>query len=77
MPGEKRSAVNYILLFDVAAKQKKNWIKQFKDQTIAVWSQPVVPNTRVDESAESANLTGHQRQMCVPAATKNALMFCT
>jgi dipeptidyl-peptidase-4 len=50
MPGEKESPVEYVLLFDVAAKTSKELdVKQFKDQAISLWSAPVLEKTRDDD----------------------------
>ncbi len=50
MPGEKESPVQYVLLFDMATKSRKELdVKQFKDQAISVWSSPVPVNTRDDD----------------------------
>ncbi len=50
MPGEKESPVDYLLLFDVAAKsQKRIDMAQFKDQNINVWRANNKVNTRDDD----------------------------
>lgn len=50
MPGEKEAPVEYVLLFDVATKTKKELlIKQFKDQDVAVSSANNKVNTRDDD----------------------------
>ena len=50
MPGEKEAPVAYVLLFDVASRSKKELdVKQFKDQTIGVWTRPQPVNTRDDD----------------------------
>lgn len=50
MPGEKESPVSYVLLFNMANKTRKELdVKLFKDQSIAVWSRPVLENTRDDD----------------------------
>lgn len=50
MPGEKEAPVSYMLLFDMASKTKKELdVKQYKDQTISMWSRPALQNTRDDD----------------------------
>ena len=50
MPGEKESPVAYVMLFDVASRTKKELdVKQFKDQTIGVWTKPQPVHTRDDD----------------------------
>jgi dipeptidyl-peptidase 4 len=50
MPGEKEAPVAYVLLFDAANRTKKELdVKQFKDQTIGVWTRPQPVNTRDDD----------------------------
>ncbi|MEJ7911917.1 MAG: DPP IV N-terminal domain-containing protein [Chitinophagaceae bacterium] len=50
MPGEKEVAVSQVLLFDADTKTKKELdVKQFKDQAIAIWTQPAKQNTRDDD----------------------------
>ncbi|MDQ3682458.1 MAG: DPP IV N-terminal domain-containing protein [Bacteroidota bacterium] len=50
MPGEKESPVNYVLVFDMTTKTKKELnVKQFKDQAIALWAKPNMANTRDDD----------------------------
>lgn len=50
MPGEKEAPVSYVLLFDVASRTRKELdVKQFKDQTIGVWTRPQPVNTRDDD----------------------------
>ena len=50
MPGEKESPVNYILVFDMATKNRKELnVKQFKDQAIGLWAKPNMNNTRDDD----------------------------
>ena len=50
MPGEKEAPIDYILLFDVAAKTSKELnIKSFKDQNIDLWSAPMQVNKRDDD----------------------------
>lgn len=50
MPGEKESAVDYVIVFDVAAKTHKELnIKQFKDQDVALWSAPMLQSSRDDD----------------------------
>jgi len=50
MPGEKESPVDYLLLFDVAAKTNKLIdIAQFKDQDINIWPATNKVNTRDDD----------------------------
>ncbi|RYY56641.1 MAG: S9 family peptidase [Chitinophagaceae bacterium] len=50
MPGEKEAAIDYVLVFDLAARtQKELNVKQFKDQDISLWSAPVLQNTRDDD----------------------------
>lgn len=51
MPGEKEAPVSYALLFDATAKKlsKELDIKQYKDQSISLWSRPVLEKTRDDD----------------------------
>lgn len=50
MPGEKESPVDHLYLFDVANKSSKQLnVSQFKDQAVAVWSDPGKVNTRDDD----------------------------
>lgn len=50
MPGEKEAPISYMLLFDLASKtQKELDVKQYKDQTISMWSRPALQNTRDDD----------------------------
>ncbi|HMF71200.1 MAG TPA: DPP IV N-terminal domain-containing protein, partial [Flavitalea sp.] len=54
MPGEKEAPVDYLLLFDVAAKTHKELpVKQFKDQDIALWSAPELQSSRDDDWSPS------------------------
>ena len=50
MPGEKESPTDHLYLFDVANKTSKELnVSQFKDQAVAVWSDPGKVNTRDDD----------------------------
>lgn len=50
MPGEKESPTDHLYLFDVANKSSKELnVSQFKDQAVAVWSDPGKVNTRDDD----------------------------
>ncbi|MFL5807880.1 MAG: DPP IV N-terminal domain-containing protein, partial [Flavisolibacter sp.] len=50
MPGEKESAVIYVLLFDNVSKTSRELnIKQFKDQDVDIWRAPMKSNTRDDD----------------------------
>ncbi|MET0634861.1 MAG: DPP IV N-terminal domain-containing protein, partial [Chitinophagaceae bacterium] len=50
MPGEKESAIDYVLVFDVAARtQRELNVKQFKDQDVSLWSAPILQSTRDDD----------------------------
>ncbi|HZH95542.1 MAG TPA: DPP IV N-terminal domain-containing protein, partial [Flavisolibacter sp.] len=50
MPGEKESSVTHVLLFDATTKTKKELdVKQFKDQAIGIWTQPLKASTRDDD----------------------------
>ena len=50
MPGEKEAPISYMLLFDMVTKtQKELDVKQYKDQTISMWSRPALQNTRDDD----------------------------
>ncbi|RYY19252.1 MAG: S9 family peptidase, partial [Chitinophagaceae bacterium] len=50
MPGEKESAVEHLLVFDISAKTSKELdVKQFKDQNIGIWSAPVLKSSRDDD----------------------------
>jgi dipeptidyl-peptidase-4 len=50
MPGEKESPMDHLYLFDVANKTSKELnVSQFKDQAVAVWSDPGKVNTRDDD----------------------------
>jgi dipeptidyl-peptidase 4 len=50
IPGEKEAPVDYVILFDMTTKTKKELqIKQFKDQTIGLWSRPALQSTRDDD----------------------------
>lgn len=50
MPGEKESAIDHVLLFDMATKTYKELpVKLFRDQNVGIWSAPFVPSTRDDD----------------------------
>lgn len=50
MPGEKESPVDHLYLFDVVNKSSKELnVSMFKDQAVAVWSDPGKVNTRDDD----------------------------
>ena len=50
MPGEKESPIEFVYLFDMAAKTKKELdIRQFKDQNLNIWSEKNKVNTRDDD----------------------------
>ncbi|HVG41722.1 MAG TPA: DPP IV N-terminal domain-containing protein [Chitinophagaceae bacterium] len=50
MPGEKEAPIDYVYLFDVTNKSKKELeIKQFKDQNIGLWSRPALQSSRDDD----------------------------
>lgn len=50
MPGEKESPTDHLYLFDVVNKSSKELnVSQFKDQAVAVWSDPGKVNTRDDD----------------------------
>ena len=50
MPGEKESPIEYVYLFDMTAKTKKELdIRQFKDQNLNIWSATNKVNTRDDD----------------------------
>ncbi|TDH25580.1 S9 family peptidase [Segetibacter sp. 3557_3] len=50
MPGEKESPVEYMLLFDMSNKTSRELnVKQFKDQSIDIWSGRSAINTRDDD----------------------------
>jgi dipeptidyl aminopeptidase/acylaminoacyl peptidase len=50
MPGEKESPVDHLYLFDVVNKSSKELnVSLFKDQAVAVWSDPGKVNTRDDD----------------------------
>ena len=50
MPGEKEAPIDYVVLFDMGSKTKKELnIKQFKDQSIGLWSKPALQSTRDDD----------------------------
>ncbi len=50
MPGEKEAPIDNVLLFDVSSKTKKELlIKQFKDQSIGLWSRPAMESARDDD----------------------------
>lgn len=50
MPGEKESPIDHLYLFDIANKSNKELnVSQFKDQAVAVWTDPGKINTRDDD----------------------------
>lgn len=50
MPGEKESPIEHLQLFDMVSKTNKELeVKQFKDQTIGLWSESNKVNTRDDD----------------------------
>ncbi|MBL7739326.1 MAG: DPP IV N-terminal domain-containing protein [Chitinophagaceae bacterium] len=50
MPGEKEAPVEYVLLFDMTGKTKKELaVRQFKDQDLAIWPANIKVNTRDDD----------------------------
>ncbi|MBL7743650.1 MAG: DPP IV N-terminal domain-containing protein [Chitinophagaceae bacterium] len=50
MPGEKEAPVEYVLLFDMGTKTKKELtVRQFKDQDLAIWPANNKVNTRDDD----------------------------
>jgi dipeptidyl aminopeptidase/acylaminoacyl peptidase len=50
MPGEKESPIEYVMLFDMSSKTRKELnIKLFKDQDLAVWAANIKANTRDDD----------------------------
>ena len=50
MPGEKESPIEYVYLFDMTTKTKKELdIRQFKDQNLNIWSATNKVNTRDDD----------------------------
>lgn len=50
MPGEKESPIDHLYIFDIANKSNKELnVSQFKDQAVAVWTDPGKINTRDDD----------------------------